>query len=92
MAFGQQREHLFDLHDLFRRAAKKAEQRFAERLAQNPQTGKFDEALRQMRIAAPGQRIRELASDSAGLRNTARAPRARWPRLMLGRAIARCRR
>ena len=35
VVLGEEGEHLFDLHDLFRRAAEEAEEGFAERLAQN---------------------------------------------------------
>ena len=57
MALGQQGSHLFDLHDLLRRAAEKAEQRFAEGLAQDAQAGEGRDALRQVGVAAPGERV-----------------------------------
>ena len=57
---GEQRHHLFDLHDLLGRAAQKSQQGLAERLPQNPQPRKRRDAARQMRVAAPRQGIRQL--------------------------------
>lgn len=57
MARSEQCDHLFDLDDLLGRAAKKPEQRFAERLAQNTQPRKSSEAAIEMQIAAPRERI-----------------------------------
>jgi hypothetical protein len=57
VALGEQAHHLFDLQDLFGRAAEEAEQGLSEWLAQQPQMGKRRLAARQMRIASPGQAV-----------------------------------
>ena len=59
MALGEEGEHLLDLDDLLRGAAEEAEQGFAKGLAEDAQARKFGEALREMGVAAPGQRVRE---------------------------------
>jgi hypothetical protein len=56
---GEKGDHLFDLHDLFRGAAKKTKQGFAEGLPGQAQAGESGEAGGEMRIAAPGQLIGE---------------------------------
>jgi len=57
MSLGEQCDHLFDLHDLLCRTAEKSEQRVAERLAENTQAGKSRDALSEVRIAAPRERV-----------------------------------
>ena len=57
--FRQQRDHLLDLDDLLRRAAQEAQQGLAEWLAQNPQPREGREALGEVGVAAPRERIRE---------------------------------
>ena len=52
-------DHFFDLHDLFGRAAEKAEQSFAKWLTRNPQSGKRRDTVGDMRIAAPRERVGE---------------------------------
>src|SRR5687767_3679063 len=59
MSLRQQREHLLDLNNLFRRAAKKAQQRFPEGLTQNSEPAKRHDAAGEMGIAPPRQHIRE---------------------------------
>jgi hypothetical protein len=59
VTFCEKREHLFDLDDLLRGAAKKPEQRFAEGLAQNAQPAERNDALREVWIAPPGQGVGE---------------------------------
>jgi hypothetical protein len=57
VAFGEEGDHLLDLDDLLGGAAEEAEEGFAEGLAQKTEAGKGRDALREMRIAAPGERI-----------------------------------
>jgi hypothetical protein len=57
--FGEQGHHLLDLHDLLCGAAKKSQQGFAERLAQNPQAGERRATLGQVGVGAPRQRVGE---------------------------------
>ncbi len=66
MAFGEQREHLLDLDDLLCRAAEKAEERFAEGLAQDSKPAEIREAAREMWIAAPGQRVGQRGEIAVG--------------------------
>ena len=53
VAFGQQGAHLFDLDDLLGGAAEEAQQCFAERLAEDAQTGKGGKAGGEVGVAAP---------------------------------------
>src|SRR4051794_16516792 len=62
----QQREHLLDLHNLFRGAAKEPEERFAEGLAQNPQAIELDHAAGEMRIAPPRKRVSQRCEIAIG--------------------------
>src|SRR5207245_523441 len=66
VALGEQGQHLLDLHDLFCGAAEEAEERLAEGLAEDAQTGERHEATRQMWIAAPRQRVREAGEIAIG--------------------------
>lgn len=61
VVLGEEREHLFDLNDLFRGAAEEAEEGFAEGLAEDAQAGEGGETLREMGVAAPGERVGEGA-------------------------------
>ena len=56
MALGEERAHL---HDLLCGAAKKSEQRVTEGLAKNAQARKCRDALCEVGIAAPRQRVSE---------------------------------
>lgn len=57
MAPRQQVDHLFNLHNLFRRTAKKTEQGFTKRLLKNSQSGERVQAAREVGIASPRQRV-----------------------------------
>jgi len=59
VALGEEGDHLFDLDDLLGGAAEEAEERFAERLAENAEAGETDHAAGEVRIAAPGERVGE---------------------------------
>ena len=66
MVLGEEGDHLLDLHDLLRGAAEEAEERFAEGLAEEAEAGKCGEAAREVRVAAPRERIGEDGEIAVG--------------------------
>ena len=59
MALGEVGGHLLDLHDLLRRAAEEAEERFSEGLAQDAEAGIGGEASGEVGVATPRQGVVE---------------------------------